>query len=76
MVYIEESLKEELIAARVSKQPMAFPWAAALTAMPFLAIIWASFSTLFGFYMLLTCLPDYMSHVLDFNIRGAGLGGH
>ena len=49
-------------------QDMAVPWKSIFLSLPVWAIIVAHFSTNWGFYTLLTELPNYLKNRLDFDL--------
>ncbi|KAI8483867.1 hypothetical protein Bbelb_383940 [Branchiostoma belcheri] len=56
-----------------TQQKLPVPWRQVLTSLPVWALIVGQFSSLWGTYLLLTQLPNYMKNVLGFNIRTNGL---
>eukprot|EP00058_Branchiostoma_floridae_P023695 XP_002609185.1 hypothetical protein BRAFLDRAFT_90636 [Branchiostoma floridae] len=52
-----------------TQQKLPVPWLKVLTSLPVWALIVGQFSSLWGTYLLLTQLPNYMKNVLGFNIR-------
>ncbi|XP_078683741.1 sialin-like [Branchiostoma floridae x Branchiostoma belcheri] len=56
-----------------TQQKLPVPWRHVLTSLPVWALIVGQFSSLWGTYLLLTQLPNYMKNVLGFNIRTNGL---
>ncbi|XP_020295891.1 putative inorganic phosphate cotransporter [Pseudomyrmex gracilis] len=68
--YIEESLKttEE----KETNQKLQTPWKEIFTSAPMWAIIIAHCGQNWGYWTLLTEIPDYMTHVLHFDIMKSG----
>ncbi|XP_066287316.1 sialin-like [Branchiostoma lanceolatum] len=56
-----------------TQQRLPVPWREVLTSLPVWALIVGQFSSLWGTYLLLTQMPNYMKNVLGFNIRTNGL---
>lgn len=66
-LYIETSLAND-----VQKKDVKVPWKAIFTSMPVWAIVAAHFSENWGFYTLLTELPSFLKHRLNFDLSEAG----
>lgn len=66
-LYIETSLAND-----VQKKDVKVPWKAIFTSLPVWAIVVAHFSENWGFYTLLTELPSFLKHRLDFDLSEAG----
>ncbi|XP_037805915.1 putative inorganic phosphate cotransporter [Lucilia sericata] len=49
------------------------PWKAILTSMPMIALVCAQIGHDWGFYIMVTDLPKYMSDVMQFSIKANGL---
>ncbi|XP_046680581.1 putative inorganic phosphate cotransporter isoform X1 [Homalodisca vitripennis] len=49
------------------------PWKSIMTSVPVLALITVHFCQNWGYWMLLTQLPNYLSHVLRFDLKSNGL---
>jgi MFS family permease len=49
------------------------PWKPILTSMPVWAVIVGSTAANYGFYNLLTCLPTFLSKVLNFDVEKSGV---
>lgn len=49
------------------------PWRAIMTNMPMIALICAQIGHDWGFYIMVTDLPKYMSDVMQFSIKANGL---
>ncbi|KAJ8952110.1 hypothetical protein NQ314_007603, partial [Rhamnusium bicolor] len=65
--YITESLNNI-----DNKKRIKLPWRTVLTSLPIWAIIASHFSENWGFYTLLTQLPKFMKHVLNFDLKDTG----
>ena len=50
----------------------AIPWKGMLTSLPFYAILVAGFCSIFMNYGMMSCLPQYLSNVLNFDIAANG----
>ncbi|KAG8266865.1 hypothetical protein J6590_061691 [Homalodisca vitripennis] len=57
----------------MSDKTMRTPWRDIVTSVPLWALLIAHLGQNWGFWMLLTMLPNYLSHVLGFNIKSNGL---
>lgn len=66
--YIEDSL--ELIISKKQEYP---PIVEMAKSMPFYALVFLHFSDVWGVFFLLTSAPMFMSHVLKFDLKHAGL---
>lgn len=66
-LYIETSLAND-----DQKKDVKVPWKAIFTSLPVWAIVVAHFSENWGFYTLLTELPSFLKHRLDFDLSRAG----
>ncbi|KAL9965860.1 hypothetical protein ACROYT_G029714 [Oculina patagonica] len=66
-LFIESSLAND-----VQKKDVQVPWKAIFTSLPVWAIVVAHFSENWGFYTLLTELPSFLKHRLDFDLSKAG----
>lgn len=49
------------------------PWIAILTSIPMMALVCAQIGHDFGFYIMVSDLPKYMSEVLQFSIKDNGI---
>jgi len=49
------------------------PWLSIAKSVPMYALIAAHFTNNFGYYTLLTCLPQYFKHILRFDIKSVSL---
>lgn len=68
-----EYLRTELGQLERDKNMPPTPWKMILTNAPMLALIAAQIGHDFGFFIMVTDLPKYMSDVLQFNIKDNGL---
>lgn len=69
--HIEDSLSSlDLIATKKRNFP---PLMQMLTSMPFHALVFLHFSDVWGIFFLLTSAPMFMSQVLKFDLKSAGL---
>lgn len=66
-LYIESSLAND-----AQKKDVKVPWKAIFTSLPVWAIVVAHFSENWGFYTLLTELPSFLKHRLNFDLSKAG----
>ncbi|XP_018323914.1 putative inorganic phosphate cotransporter [Agrilus planipennis] len=66
--YIESSLGNQ---ANISETPT--PWKKIFTSVPFWAILITHCAQNWGYFILLTELPTYMGHVLNFDIKSNGI---
>lgn len=66
-LFIENSLAND-----IQKKDVKVPWKAIFTSLPVWAIVVAHFSENWGFYTLLTELPSFLKHRLDFDLSKAG----
>lgn len=68
-LYIENALRHDV----QKKENIKVPWKEIFTSLPVWAIVVAHFSENWGFYTLLTELPNFLKHRLDFNLSKAGV---
>lgn len=68
----EKAYIKEQIGTTVSKQKVALPLRALLTSPPFLALLWAHFSNMWGIYFISTNGPKYTFQILGLNMRSGG----
>ncbi|CAO1319250.1 unnamed protein product [Diamesa serratosioi] len=66
-------LKKEMGTLERDKTLPATPWKAILTSVPMMALVCAQIGHDFGFFIMVTDLPKYMSDVLKFAIKENGL---
>ncbi|CAG7836381.1 unnamed protein product [Allacma fusca] len=66
LAYLEERI------GKVQTKIQPVPWRALLTSMPFWAILIADIGNNWGFWMLLTELPIYMKHILNYDLQSNG----
>lgn len=75
--YIKESertyLAKELETLQRKEDLPPTPWAAIMTNLPMIALICAQIGHDWGFYIMVTDLPKYMSDVMQFSIKDNGL---
>ncbi|KAG8180930.1 hypothetical protein JTE90_013936 [Oedothorax gibbosus] len=70
--------KEELLYIQLNKEdkqnksPSSIPWKCIFTSLPMWAVIVAHFGHNFGFLILLTEMPTYLSTILHFNLKENG----
>lgn len=57
------------LAESVAEKPKSIPWKNIVTSPPILAITASHVTWVFGFYILLTELPNYMKNVLEFDLK-------
>lgn len=69
----KEYLKAELGQLERDKNTPPTPWRAILTSVPMMALVCAQIGHDWGFYIMVTDLPKYMSDVLRFSISENGL---
>ena len=68
----KQYLEEELGKLKRDKSLPAIPWKHILTSVPLWALICAQIGHDWGFFIMVTDLPKYMSDVLRFNIKDLG----
>ncbi|XP_046680594.1 putative inorganic phosphate cotransporter isoform X1 [Homalodisca vitripennis] len=68
-----EYIKAALVSSSDQSSTMRTPWRDIVTSVPLWALLIAHLGQNWGFWMLLTMLPNYLSHVLGFNIKSNGL---
>lgn len=68
----KQYLQEELGKLKRDEKMAPVPWKAILTSVPLLALICAQVGHDWGFFIMVTDLPKYMSDVLRFNIKDLG----
>lgn len=66
--YIEASQGSEAQA----KGSLSVPWLQVAKSLPVYAVAVAHFTNNWGYYTLLTCLPQYLKHILKFDIKSNG----
>jgi ACS family sodium-dependent inorganic phosphate cotransporter-like MFS transporter 5 len=65
--YIESKLGKK------EKSSMHVPWLCLAKSLPLYALAISHFTCNWGYYTLLTCLPQYFKHILHFDIKSNGL---
>lgn len=66
-------LESELGQLKRRKNLPPTPWIAILTSIPMMALVCAQIGHDFGFYIMVSDLPKYMSEVLQFSIKDNGI---
>jgi len=52
------------------------PWLSFAKCLPLYALAVAHFTCTWGYYTLLTCLPQYFMHILHFDIKSVSIESH
>jgi len=58
-----------LFVVRLFQGPVRVPWLSFAKCLPLYALAVAHFTFNWGYYTLLTCLPQYFKHILQFDIK-------
>ncbi|XP_054290224.1 putative inorganic phosphate cotransporter isoform X2 [Macrosteles quadrilineatus] len=66
-------IKSTLVSNSDKSSALPTPWKDIVTSVPMWALLIAHLGQNWGFWMLLTMMPSYMSHVLGFDIKSNGL---
>lgn len=69
--FIESSLGGKK--GKAAPSSLHVPWLALVKSLPLYALAISHFTCNWGYYTLLTCLPQYFKHVLHFDIKSNGL---
>ncbi|XP_065897733.1 sialin-like [Dysidea avara] len=71
--YIESTIETELILKKSTlSKDLPLPWTAIITSRPFWGILFCHFSTTWGFYTILVCLPTFLDQTLCLDIAKNG----
>uniref|UniRef100_A0A1B6M806 Putative inorganic phosphate cotransporter n=1 Tax=Graphocephala atropunctata TaxID=36148 RepID=A0A1B6M806_9HEMI len=68
-----EYINSALVNTSAENNKLKTPWRSVLSSVPLWALLVTHLGQNWGYWMLLTQLPNYFSHVLDFNIQNNGL---
>ncbi|XP_046680576.1 putative inorganic phosphate cotransporter [Homalodisca vitripennis] len=66
-------INSALVNTSAQNNKLVTPWKSVLTSVPLWALLLTHLGQNWGYWMLLTELPNYFSHVLNFNIKSNGL---
>uniref|UniRef100_A0A1B6KV19 Putative inorganic phosphate cotransporter n=1 Tax=Graphocephala atropunctata TaxID=36148 RepID=A0A1B6KV19_9HEMI len=68
-----EYINESLVYTSAENHKLKTPWKSIVTSVPLWALLITQLGQNWGYWMFLTQLPNYFSHVLNFNIQNNGL---